>query len=114
MSTDNLKIVSLNVRGLRDINKHKEIFNLMKKKNVSFAILSETHSCVDDIEVWSKQWGMPILWSHSSSQSRGVCILINEKYTHNIEVSDFNSNPHGRYIICTVKNADFSFILCGI
>ena len=73
-----VKLLSLNVRGLQDSKKRRELFLWLKlnhKGSKSFILLQETHSKIEDELLWEKEWGSQILFSHGTSQSRGVVIL---------------------------------------
>ena len=73
-----VKLLSLNVRGLQDSKKRRELFLWLKqnhKGSKSFILLQETHSKKEDELLWEKEWGAQILFSHGTSQSRGVAIL---------------------------------------
>ena len=77
MDTGNLKIVSLNVRGLQKKKKRTSIFNWCRKSKPDLILLQETHS-TKDVEIkWQHEWGGNILYSHGLNNSRGVAILTN-------------------------------------
>ena len=52
-----LSIASLNVRGLRDKGKRREVFNLLHTKMFSTYLLQEVHCTEDTNHVWSAEWG---------------------------------------------------------
>ena len=52
-----LILVSLNVRGLRDFVKRKDIFLKIKEAKYDIAFLQECHSTPEDEFLWSSQWG---------------------------------------------------------
>jgi hypothetical protein len=80
-TTENL--ISLNVHGLRDGKKCREIFRWLKKihngKN-ALTLLQETHSSAKDEGIWEKEWGSKIIFSHGSTNSCGVAILFPHAY----------------------------------
>ena len=53
----NCKIVSLNVRGIRDPTKRRTIFNYLKDQKASFCFLQQTYSESSDENVWRNEWG---------------------------------------------------------
>ena len=72
-----VKLLSLNIRGLQDSKKRREIFTWLKhnhKGSKSFILLQETHSKKEDELMWKNEWGAQILFSHGTSQSRGVAV----------------------------------------
>ena len=53
-------ILSLNVRGLRDSKKRREIFRWLKRfhnLNDSILFLQEMYTVERDKAIWEKQWG---------------------------------------------------------
>lgn len=52
-----LSILSLNVRGMRDIVKRKALFLFCKRSEVDIVLLQETHSTELDVKLWRSQWG---------------------------------------------------------
>ena len=61
---------------------------------------------------WPHEWGGSILFSHGSTTSRGVCILINPSISYVIvkkEICHF-----GRFIIIDLKVQDRTFTLVCI
>ena len=74
-----LKVLSLNVRGLREKPKRCEIFEWLKTYhmgNESIIFLQETHSTPEIEKLWIRDWGAPIFFSHGTSASAGVAILL--------------------------------------
>ena len=49
-----LKICSLNVRGVRD---RRELFDWLRRKKFSIYMLQEVHCSEITIPVWSAEWG---------------------------------------------------------
>ena len=52
-----LRIASLNVRGLRDNTKRREVFNWLRKKNFQIYMLQETHCTENTNDLWRTEWG---------------------------------------------------------
>ena len=96
-----LTIASLNVRGLRDKAKHREVFNWLPKKNFSIYMLQEVHCTEDTNHVWSAEWGYKTLFSTYKSNIAGVCILFNNNFDFQIEKVFID--PQGRFIVCDIK-----------
>lgn len=70
-----LKILSLNVRGLNKTTKRRQIFRWLHQQNSDVVYLQETYSSPQTIKLWEPEWGGKIVESHGSSHSRGVMIL---------------------------------------
>ena len=56
------KVLSLNVRGIREQTKRRGIFSYLKDQKADFYFLQETYSTVADEVVW-KMNGAEILYS---------------------------------------------------
>ena len=50
----NFKLLSLNVRGIRSIEKRKAIFNLLIKSKSDIIFLQETYSTLEVERVWNE------------------------------------------------------------
>lgn len=51
------KIISLNVRGIRDQTKRRSIFTYLKDQKADFYFLQETCSDANDESMWQSEWG---------------------------------------------------------
>ena len=80
-----LKVCSLNVRGLGEQLKRREIFNWLRAKRYSIYLLQETHSSENTNSVWSSQWGLKSLFTSSG----GVAILFDNNFTFQLQRSFF-------------------------
>ena len=100
---ENLKIVSLNVRGIRAKDKRLKLFRwFIDVHRADIVLLQETHSSPHDEISWTDEWAGDIYFSHGAQNARGVCIMINIGHTcHNV-VAD-NS---GRYIMIDTTVSD--------
>ena len=67
-----LKICSLNVRGLGDRLKRRKTFNWLRAKKFSIYLLQETHCSENTTATWSSEWGYKTLFSCCSSASEGT------------------------------------------
>lgn len=70
---NSFKIISLNVRGIR--NPKSSIFTYLRDQKLLFYFLKETYSETGDELFWKNEWGGEIYFSHGTRHSRGVCIL---------------------------------------
>ena len=73
---DTIKLNSFNCRGLRNRQKRLNVFLWLKKYHSGITLLQETHATNDDEKEWVKDWEGQIVFSHGTSTSRGVAILI--------------------------------------
>ena len=56
--------------------KRKQIFNFLEKKQFKICLLQETHSKPDFESLWKRECKNHIFFSGRSSNSGGVCILV--------------------------------------
>ena len=60
--------------------KRKNIFCFLKDQNCEDYFLQETYSEPIDENVWSSEWGGVIFFSHRTTHSKGLCILMNPSF----------------------------------
>ena len=109
---DNIRIATLNARGLGETVKRRRVFRYMKAKKIDVILLQETH-CVQKKEfIWSNEWGNKCLYSNGSSNARGVAILLSKKCANNIE--EIRRDMDGRYILCKVKIQEYSYCIGNV
>ena len=53
--------------------------------------LQETYSESNDENVWRKEWGGELFFSHGTKHSKGVCILINPTEQFQVDYSYSNN-----------------------
>ena len=105
-------IMSLIVRGLRNRVKRSSIFSFLRDQNCQFYFLQEIYSEQKDENVWRNEWGGDIFFSHGSTHSRGVCILINPSFRHTIE--NCKKDRNGRIVSIDLRTDTASISLCNI
>ena len=108
-----LKLLALNVRGLRNTSKRRAIFSYLKAQKATIFCLQETYSLIEDEKVWSAEWGNNILFSHGSAHSRGVCILQNPCST-SVRLCSISTDAEGRLIIAKVIIENKPFFILNI
>ena len=69
-------VLSLNVRGIRDLDKRKSIFTWARNQKADIIFLQETCSTADVFDSWKFQWPGDMYYSHGSNHSRDVLVLI--------------------------------------
>ncbi|KAL9985252.1 hypothetical protein ACROYT_G007630 [Oculina patagonica] len=90
----------LNVRGLGDRLKRREMFNWLRRKKFSIYMLQEVHCSEFTIPVWSAEWGYKTIFSCCTSAKGGVAILFNNNFAFQLERTYVD--PNGRFIICDI------------
>ncbi|KAL9961456.1 hypothetical protein ACROYT_G030398 [Oculina patagonica] len=109
---DSLKLLSLNVRGLSNFRKRRAIFTWCRKQKADLIFLQETHSTENDECKWKKEWGSEIIFSHGSSNARGVAVLIKSGLDIVIQHELLKSN--GRSIVLKVRIKDKNYLLVNL
>ena len=76
MTQLDFEIICYKARGIADEKKRQRIFNYLKKKSPTNAIISiqESHSDKDSEKLWRYQWRDEIYFSHGTKSSRGILI----------------------------------------
>lgn len=106
-----LRIVSQNVRCIREYKKRKNIFhNLCKRADVT--LLQETYSLEKDIKIWNSSLAGEILYAHGTNRSRGVAILVKDSSQFNKIAS--LSDKDGRFIFLKAKIKDNVFVIANV
>ena len=79
-----LQIASLNVRGIGNNAKRREVFNWLRTKKFSIYMLQEVHCSENTTDSWTSEWGYKALFSCCSSSKAGVSILFNNNFNLNV------------------------------
>ena len=106
-----IKLISINVRGLRDVVKRRAIFNYYRQRS-DILFIQETHSCKTDEIVWESEWGGDIIYGHGETNARGVGIFLKKGMKDN--VTNIHVNEDGRAIICDIKIDEYKLTLCNL
>lgn len=91
-----LKLMSLNVNGLRSPAKRRAIFKTAREGNYDMVLLQETHCTSEEERLWKTEWGGQMLCSHGVSNSRGVITLL--KRASSWEVTSQTRDLDGRFL----------------
>ena len=109
---EQLKIVSLNVHGLADLKKQREVFNILRKHKYDVICLQEVHSSAAEEELWhGPQWHGPVLFSHGETNARGVCVLLGEG-VDNYEIK--HRDIDGRMLILEIECKQMQLTICNL
>ena len=111
-----IKILSLNVRELRNHVKRRALFLYLKNQKADFYCLQETFSLEEDEVIWASEWGGKILFSHGTKHSKGTGIL--QRPNSLFSFKCLSTDPNGRFVIAKIKLGDevffSSFRLCSM
>ena len=107
-----IKCLSVNTRGLNKSIKRRSVFRWIHNQNVHFTFLQESHSSKLSADAWLAEWGGKVFFSHGTTNSKGVMILINPKLDCKVEKCILDNS--GRFIILDVALEDTHIILVNI
>ena len=107
-----LKILTLNCRGLQGTKKRTNIFNFLKDKKHHIYCLQDTHFTKKDEQAIYSQWGGEFHCSYFSSNSRGVAILFDKHI--DIKIKNSEIDPNGNFVILDLLLNGFRFTLANI
>ena len=99
--------MSLNVRGSSNFKKRTFIFTWSRKTKSDNFSSRETHRSKEVEKQWEREWGGKILFSHGSSNARGVEILF--KNGLDVDVISLKSDTQGRFLIVKEKIEDVEY-----
>ena len=77
---NNIKIGTFNVKGIRNCKKRRKIFQHLHQRQYDIVCLQETYSAQKDEAFWRSTWGGEIIYCHSTTDSRGVMILVRKNH----------------------------------
>lgn len=97
----NYTILSLNVRGLNSPFKRSEVLELLRRKNVNVALLSETYLKPTEVRRMQNKHYRMVASSGDGSKTKGVMILMKRKL--NLATEKISSNNSGRLAYCGVS-----------
>ena len=86
---------SLNVRGLNQTRKWRQLFRWLHKNKFDIIFLQETYSTKNIETIGISKWGGKIYFSHGTNHLRGVMILFNPKL--DVLVDNIETDKNGRY-----------------
>lgn len=109
---DNVKMVSYNVNGLRDMNKRREMFAYLKMLKSNVILLQETHSSPEIEQVWNAEWGQKRYYSHGNSMARGTAILFSRNLQ--VKVKDISVDSVGRWLILEIVIGEIECLLVSV
>ena len=114
MSSDNLKFISTNVKGIQKSEKRVKIFQYLKNSTSTngFNFLRETHSSVDDEKRWCNEVNGNLYFSHGNTNSGGVAIryVVSKSFVLANQTADKN----GRLLLIEAIVDDVKFVLINI
>jgi exonuclease III len=110
--TSNLKIRSLNVRGLQTKQKRDLVFTELSKYKYDIILLQETHSTALEERPYKIKWGPNTFFSHGESNSRGVCTIVPQTFPGKCEL--YYTDLEGRLLIVKITIGDTDYYVCNV
>ena len=107
-----LTICSINVRGIGDDAKRREMFNWLRAKKFSIYMIQEAHCTENKSHVWRVEWGYQAIFSSCTSARAGVGILFNNNF--NLKLLKTFSDPEGRFLIIDIEVDERKITLANI
>ena len=109
---DKLKFVTCNMRGMRDVNKRRQIFRYLHEKNADVVFLQETHAIKNNERQWKAEWGGRIIYDNWTSEAKGVAIMFQRQ--SNVQIKQVIKSKIGRYLIINAELEGKQFLLVNI
>ena len=108
----NLKVGSLNVWGLGDDTKRRQVYSWLRKKQLNVYFLQETRCSESKEKLWESEWGYRCYFSCSNRAAQGVQIMMANNFQFNVkeEVKD----DLGRYIILHIEVENEDVVLINV
>ena len=103
-------MISVNVKGIRDKTKRLELFNYFRGLNCDYVCLQETHSDPNIEKIWIKDWGGDIIFSHGTTRSSGVALLLQSSN----KVIEKTVDTSGRYVIVKLRLQESTVVIAAI
>ena len=92
--------------------KRRSIFYFLKDQNCEAYFLREMYSELSDETIWRSEWGGVIFFSHGSTHSKGVCILMNPSL--NCAFNNLQKDQNGRMLSVDLSLSGSKLSLCNI
>ena len=105
----NLKIISFNVRGLRNPKKRRTLFHLFKKNKYDIICLQETYLLKSEKNIIKKEWGHLFHIAEGSKNSKGLLTLFSNKFK-DIDISIIKENERCLISCLSIDDIFFSIV----
>lgn len=98
---EHFKISTLNVNGLGDIDKRRDVFGWLRDKKHDIYFLQETHLKSDSYKYNRSLWGCNLWIAGNESNKNGVAILFSSRFEY--KVHKVIKDPNGCFLIMDVE-----------
>ena len=107
-----IHIVSLNVRGLGDNTKRRQVLHWFENKNSKIVLLQETHSTTHTERLWKNEWNGDMYFSHGTGAPKGVVISFKQNVHKTIHKCI--TDKEGRYVVLDIEVDDIRCTLVNL
>ena len=108
-----IKINSINVRGLRGFIKRSDILLKSKQEGINVLCLQETHLLNNDLNSLKNTWNVNYFISGKARNAGGVLIVLNNNFEYKIHNKTIDED--GRFIILDIELPDVArFLLINL
>lgn len=109
---DKISIFSQNCQGLANPQKRRSVFRHIRLKKYNIICLQDVHIQKLQESYIKSEWGYNIYFSCFNNSSRGVMVLLNNNFEH--EVERVYSDINGNYIILDINIEGKKFTLVSL
>ena len=109
-----VSIFSQNCRGLKHMQKRRDLFQYIRTRKYNIACLQDVHIDRDMLSYARSEWGYDLVLSakEGTTASKGIMVLINNNFSCN--TGRTLVDPNGNFIKMELKMSDKSLILASI
>lgn len=101
MITDEIGICCVNVQGIQNSEKRRDIFDRLRNQDFKIICLTDTHFDKSKEKIYSAEWGYVSYFSSFTSQSRGVAILFKNNFE--FKVKNVHRDHQGNLLILDLE-----------
>ena len=109
---DNLKVVSLNTRGMRNGVKRRKIFRFFRKHKADIGMLQETHGDSKSEFLWQAENGQKMYFANGRMNAKGVAVVLSKKCSK--EVTEVVRDIEGRFLLLKLRHNDHTYCIANI
>ena len=107
-----ISLISVNVQGLGNQQKRRDVFHYLRQKNSSIYFLQDTHFTNKQEQYIRSEWGYECYFNNYNSQSRGVAILFNNNF--DFKVKKVIKDNSGNFLILLINTMQRDLVLANI
>ena len=112
MAVYDLKVVSANCQGLRDLKKRVDVLNYFSDIGPDILCLQDTHWLTNEISLIKQTWSGECLLNGVKSNSRGVALLFGKSIDY--KLLSVERDLTGNLLLVVLKICDFNILIINI